>query len=112
MKRLAIIILPVVAGCTLPRVDDLTFQRGDAEQAVYAEALAVCREAADEAAAKRQDWIERRHIAMTSMTIKGFPERRPLEALRPGDARSASQEIEYVRSRTMVDCMASQGFAP
>ena len=111
MKRLAIIIFPVIAGCTLPRVDDLTFQRGDAEQAVYAEALTYCSEAADEAAAHRQDQIERRHIAFSTMTIRGFPERRPLGMSPASGAQSISQELDYVRSRAMIECMEEIGFS-
>ena len=110
MKRLVIFTLPLIAGCTLPRIDDLSFQRGDAEQAAYTADLAACSEAADKAAAERQDWIERRHIALSTMTIRGFPERRPLGMTSASGARSISQELEYVRSRTMVECMEERGF--
>lgn len=110
MKRLALFILPVIAGCALPRVDELTFQRGEAEEAAYMAALTHCSETAEEAATHRQEWIERRHIALSTMTIRGFPERRPLGMPSASGAQSISQELEYVRSRAMIKCMEERGF--
>lgn len=111
MHKLIFLTVIFLIGCgTLPRVDNLTFEQGEATEADYSKALEDCREFAEQAAKQRAQWIERRHIASSTLSIKGFPERLPPSVYSLGGIYSDSPELTYVRSRAMVGCMESRGF--
>lgn len=111
MRKLIFLTVISLIGCgTLPRVDNLTFAQGEATEADYAKALEDCREFTEQAAKQRAQWIERRHIASSTLSIQGFPERLPPSAFSLGGIDSDSPELEYVRSRAMINCMESRSF--
>ena len=71
MHKLIFLTVIFLIGCgTLPRVDNLTFEQGEATEADYSKALEDCREFAEQAAKQRAQWIERRHIASPLLATK------------------------------------------